>query len=388
MRPLLIAALALLPLTAAAQKSSGSAASAVAQPMPLRVTTELAGVIEVHDLHSLADGGAAALVRIADHVGIIWLDASWKETRRVEFRTVRSREMLRMAPTPDGGFIAAVDTRTATGLRVIDPQGRPQRLIPLASAATTLRALPGGDVLVTTFTLQADGSGVTQVQRLSREGTVRWQLRIPRAQVERLTVTADAFYVSAADPLAERSARVLRGSLDGRWLWERALPWDAAAAAAVERVLGRTRGEPTYARSGIVAASANGVVVFAQGGESFGRFLPQRYDLTLGGEVTRGPVVTPAREGWGAGREPYAGWAPTAYPSGAVANADGTFTLAMHYQDADGAGYVALARTRADGTTVKLWWAVSREALVETGAGWVLVQRGEGVRISLVEGTP
>lgn len=125
-------------------------------------------------------------------------------------------------------------------------------------------------MLVTTFTLQADGSGVTQVLRLSHEVTVRWQLRIPRAQVDRLTVSTDAIYLSAPDPMAERSDRVLRGSLDGRWLWEH-----------------------------------------------------------------------------------------------------------------------ALARTRADGATVNLWWAASRDPLVATDAGWMLVQAGpEGTRVSLVDGAP
>lgn len=391
----LLAVLSLTPLALVAQDA---VASRIAEPMPLRAMAVLDGVRTVHDLHEMPRGGFVALVRIADHSGMVWLDAALRETRRVEFRGVRSGEMLRMVAVPSGGFLAAVETasgaRTVTGLRLIDAQGALQRLVPLAGPVSALHALPGGDVLVAVFLLQPDGDGVTQLLRLAPDGTQRWQLRVPRAQVARLTASADAYFAAVDDPLAERGARVIGGSLDGRLLWERELPWDAAATATVEAVLGpdasgtRAAGA-SRARHGVVSLAADALVVFAAGGQSFERFVPLRYRLTLAGEVADGPVITPVREGWSTGRMPYSGWAPSAFPTGGCLEADGSYTFALQYQDADGEGYVAVARTRADGTTQWLRWALSRDPLIATSAGWILVQAGrEATRIGLMEDVP
>lgn len=395
LRSRLFAVLAALPIVLAAQ---GAATSGVVAPMPLRATSVLEGVRAVHDLHALPLGGFVALVRIADHTGMVWLDAALRETRRVEYRGVRSGEMLRMAAVPSGGFLAAVETssgaRAVTGLRMIDAQGVLQRLIPLAGPVSAMHALPGGDVLVAVFLLQPDGDGVTQLLRVSPDGAQRWQLRLPRAQVDRLTIADDAFFAAVADPLAERGARVLSASLDGRLRWEQPLPWDAAASAAVEAALGadasQTRSaEAAYARQAVLALVADELVVFAAGGQSFERYLPVRYHVTRAGSVTRGPVLTPMREGWSAGRMPYSGWAPSAFPTGVGREADSPYTLALQYQDADGEGFAALARSRADGATHRLWWALSRDPLIETPVGWILVQAGrEATRLGLVGDQP
>lgn len=366
--------------------------------MPLRVTAVLAGVSTVYDLSPVPHGGVAALVRIADHTGIVWLDSTWKESRRVEFRNVRNGEMMRMAALRNGGFLAAAQSNTGgrslDGVRVIDAQGGLQRLIPLAGPVTAMYAIEDGDVLAAAFTLQPDGSGVTTVLRLTRDGTIRWRLRVPRAQIDNMAITAGGFLATAGDPLAERSDRLLRGSLDGQLTWDKPLPWDAAAGAAVERALAaeaaapRT-GQSSYARNGIIAVAYREAVVFAAGGASFSRFIPVRYGVTLDGVSVNGPIVTAVREAWGAGRVPYAGWAPTAFPTSAVTNSDGTFTLAVHYQDADGTGYSALARVRPDGATTRAWWAQTRERLFRTSTDWILVQPGrEETRISVVDGSP
>lgn len=394
MRSRLLVGLALLPIMATAQ----TAAIVAPEPMPLRASATLSGVRSVYDVVTRNDGGVVALVRIADHTGIVWLDASWKESRRVEFRGVRNGEMTRMVAGADGGFLAALETtiggRETNGLRVIDRQGALKQLMPLSGPVTALHALPGGDALVAAFVLQDDGDGVTSLLRVSGSGAQRWHMRLARAQVHHLTVATGEFFAAASDPLAERHDRVIRGSLDGTMRWDRPLPWDATHGAAVARALesdatqSNASGQ-SRARHAIVAAAAQEVAVFATGGLSFERFIPVRYGLTRDGAVTSGPILTPVREAWARGRLPYAGWAPTAFPTGVVANSDGSYTLAMQYQDADGEGYAALARVRADGATQRVWWAVTRDRLVQTSAGWVLVQAGrEQTQISQVDGLP
>lgn len=392
MRTRLFVVLSLMPLAVGAQKSGPLD---VAAPLPLRATVSLAGVSTVYDISRLERGEFAALVRIADHTGIVWLDASLKELRRVEYRSVRNGEMLRFTSLTNGGLAAAVEStrgsQTTYGVRMLDAQGALQRLIPLSGEVTAVHALPGGDVLAAVFDLQSDGNGSARVLRLTTTGAIRWSVPVPRAKVNYLAVASDAFYATATDPLAEDHDRVLRGTLNGALDWDLALPWTDAAGAAVERALDaeEVAATPSYARNGIVAVESQGVTVFAAGGASFARFLPVRYELTLNGVVSSGPIITAVREAWGRGRLPASGWAPTAFPTGAEANADGTYTLAIQYEDGDGEDYAALARVRADGTTRRVWWGVTRDRLFSTTAGWVFVQSGRAeTQLSLVDGVP